>query len=54
MVSFPLGHGFALAGGGQQTCSSQDPLWSLLVEQAARGVMEGIIQLKLVLQYKDY
>lgn len=34
MISFPLGHYFALAGGGQQTCYSQDPFWSLLVDQA--------------------
>lgn len=50
---FPFG-ALILAAGGQQTCSSQDPLWSLLVDQAARGAMKGIIQLKQIPQYKDY
>lgn len=54
ILSFPLGHCFALAGGGQQTCYSHDSLWSLLVDQAVRGVMKGIVQLKPILQQKDH
>lgn len=54
MISFPLGHNFASAAGGQQTCYSQEPFWSLLVHQAVGGVMKGIIHLKQILQYKDH